>query len=106
LILPHRLTVVFIGLTESFTILESAKLADFPYSGKCGGLYHPTQAESVVAEWDNWFCDVLLRLDCQRRAGKLLWRHKCDDINILSKLRVCAPKGFVLLTSLSVFAQA
>lgn len=59
----------------------------------------------MVTEWDNWLCDVLLRLDHQRKEGKLMWRHRRDEANILGKLRVCAPKGFVLLTSLSVFTQ-
>lgn len=96
---------MFIGLTEHFAVFDFAKLADFPYSGKCGGLYCPTQVGSMITEWDSWICDVLLRLDRQRKAGKLMWRHKCDDANVLNKLRNSAPKGFVLLASLSIFVR-
>ena len=85
-------------------VFDSVKLADFPYSAKCGGLYDPAQAGSIVVERDGWMCDVLLRLDHQRKEGRLTWRHKRDNTNILSKLRIFAPKGFVLLTSLLVFA--
>lgn len=105
LCLSDRSAPVFTGLTDCFTISYFVKLADFPYSRKCGDLYRPTQAGSTVTEWGNWLCDVLLRLDRQRREGKLSWRYKCDDINFLNKLRIFAPKVFVLLTSLSIFAR-
>jgi len=92
-------------LTDYFAVFDFVKIADLPYSGKCGGLYCPAEAESMVVEWDGWICDVLLRLDRHRREGRLMWRHSRGDIDILGKLRVYAPKGFVLLTSLSVFSR-
>ena len=96
---------MFIGLTERFAVFNFVKLADFPYSGKFVDFYCPSQAGSMVTEWDNWICDVLLRLDRQRKEGRLMWRHKRDDISVLGGLRILTPKGFVLLTSLSVFAR-
>ena len=103
--LPRRSTIVSIGLTECFAVLNFVKLADFPCSGKYGGFYCPARVELMAIGWDNWICDVLLRLDRQRKEGKLMWRHKRDDIGVLGGLRVSTPKGFVLLTSLSVFAR-
>ena len=96
---------MFVGLTEYFTVFDFMKLADFPYSAKCGVLYCPARVGSMVVEWDGWICDVLLRLDRHRREGGLMWRHSRDDMDILGRLRISAPKGFVLLTSLSVFAR-
>jgi len=101
----HCSTLAFTGLTDRFTVFDFVKLADFPYPGKCGGFYHHAQAGLMVAEWDSWICDVLLRLDRQRKEGKLLWRHRCDEIGVLGGLRAFSPKGFVLLTSLSIFTQ-
>ena len=93
------------GLTKEFMVSNFVKLADFPYSAKCGGLYSPTQVGSMVIERDSWMCDVLFRLDHQRKEGRLTWRHNHDDMNILNELRNLTPTGFVLLTSLLVFAR-
>ena len=96
---------VFTELTKDFAVSDFAKLADFPYSAECDNIYCSTQVGLMVTERDSWMCDVLLRLDHQRKEGRLMWRHDHDCMNILNKLRTMTPKAFVLLTSLLVFVR-
>lgn len=99
------MTLGFIGLTKDFAVSHFVKLADFPYSAECSSFYGPTQVGSMIIERDSWMCMVLLRLDDQRREGRLTWRHNRDGMDILNGLRILTPTSFVLLTSLLIHAR-
>ena len=110
-IVPHRLMFFFIelGKLKRFDLIAFAELADFHYSRKFWDCHRTTPVPPALTGWDRFFCDVLLPLDQQRCRGKLIWRpvtwqhkHNKDIKNedVMSRLRVIAPTGFVLLTSL------
>ena len=58
-----------------------------------GGLYDPTQAESIVIERDNRMYDVLLCLDHKRKEGRPTQRYRRDDMGILNKPWIFRRKG-------------